>query len=112
MEGIEDFTVSIGETEIFLRIMQLENGLSVFISSSSQPRLGPIALASPPALGGSEPSSSSLFGMDQEAALVRTIAERIAVWSNQSCLVVISVKNLTRSLVMEILRSLNSHLLS
>ncbi|MHA1771427.1 MAG: proteasome assembly chaperone 4 family protein [Candidatus Thorarchaeota archaeon] len=112
MEEIEDFTVPIGETEIFLRIMHLENGLSVFISSSSKPRLGQIALASPPTLGDSEPSSSSLFGMDQEAVLVRTIAERVAVWTNQSCLVVISVKNLTRSLVMEILRALKSHLLS
>lgn len=112
MEGIQDLTVTTKGGDLLVRLMELENGLSVFISTSKRPRLGLIALSTPPVSGHTEPSSSSLFGANPESALVRTIAERITQWTGQSCLIVVAVKPLDRELVMEILRSLKNHLLS
>ncbi len=112
MEDIDDFSVTVGKDEVHFRIMRLENGLTIFISSAPNFKIGPIAVAVPPSLGRTEPSSSSPFGANDATTFVRIIAERVAVWTNQSCLAVVSLKGLNRLLVMDLLKALKPHLLS
>jgi hypothetical protein len=95
-----------------IRILNLENGLLILLSEKEQYRLGISAVAIPPGQGRSEPTSTPLFTMGLDTTLVRTIAERIALWTNNTCMVVSGISKLTREVMMELLSFLRDHLVA
>ncbi len=98
---------SIGKLKI--RIMTLENGLLILFTEKSQYRLGISAVAIPPGMGRSAPASTSQFTIGLDTTLVRTIAERIAAWTNSSCMVISGLVQINRELMMELLSFLKDH---
>jgi hypothetical protein len=105
-----DFDTSFGK--IRLRIMDMENGLLLLVSDADQYRLGFSAVAIPRGQGRNEPTSTGLFTMGLDATLVRTIAERVAAWTNKTCMIVVGVKGLNREMMMELTTILKGHLLT
>lgn len=101
---------SIGTVNI--RLLNLENGLLILFSEKEQYRLGISAVAIPPGLGRSEPTSTPLFTMGLDTTLVRTIAERIASWTNSTCMIVSGLTKLNRNVMMELLTFLRDHLVA
>jgi hypothetical protein len=113
--GIDDISEFTSETSIgivHVRILTLANGLLLLISDKDQYRLGISAVAIPPGQGSSEPTSTAIFTMGIDITLVRTLAERVASWTNNTCMVVMGISQLTREAMMEILLALKNHLLS
>lgn len=111
--GFEDISELTSETSIGtvrIRILNLENGLLLLFSDKEQYRLGISAVAIPPGQGRSEPTSTALFTMGLDITLVRTIAERVASWTNNTCMVVSGIPQLNREVMMEILSVLRDHL--
>ena len=112
--GFDDISELISETSIGkvkIRILNLENGLLILFSEKEQYRLGISAVAIPPGQGRTEPTSTALFTMGLDTMLVRTIAERIASWTNNTCMVVSGLPKLNREIMMELLSFLRDHLL-
>ena len=111
-DDITEFSSETSTGIIKVRIMNLSNGQLVLISDSDQFRLGVAAVAIPAGQGRSEPTSSGLFTMGLDATLVRTLAERIASWTNQTCMVVLGMSPLTRESMMELTTLLRNHLVA
>jgi len=111
--GFDDISELKPETSIGavnIRILNLENGLLILISEKEQYRLGITAVAIPPGQGRTEPTSTPLFTMGLDTTLVRTIAERIASWTNNTCMIVSGLTQLNREVMMELLTFLRNHL--
>ena len=109
-DDITEFSSETSTGTIKVRLMSLSNGLLVLITDSEQFRLGVAAVAIPPGQGRSEPTSSGLFTMGLDATLVRTLAERIASWTNQTCMLVLGMSPLTRESMVELTSLLRNHL--
>jgi hypothetical protein len=113
--GFDDISELTSETSIGtvkIRILNLENGLLILFSEKEQYRLGISAVAIPPGQGRTEPTSTPLFTMGLDTTLVRTIAERIASWTNNTCMVVSGIPQLNRDIMMELLSFLRDHLVA
>ena len=113
--GFDDISELTSETSIGnikIRILNLENGLLMLFSEKEQYRLGISAVAIPPGQGRSEPTSTALFTMGLDTTLVRTMAERIASWTNNTCMVVSGIPQLNREVMMELLSFLRDHLIA
>jgi len=113
--GFDDISELTSETSIGtvkIRILNLENGLLILFSEKEQYRLGISAVAIPPGQGRAEPTSTPLFTMGLDTTLVRTIAERIASWTNNTCMIVSGLPQLNRDIMMELLSFLRDHLLA
>jgi hypothetical protein len=111
-DDIQEFESETSRGKIKARFIQMENGLLVMITESEKYRLGVSAIAIPPGQGRSSPSSKSEFSVGVEDALVRSIAERLAAWTNQMCMLVLGMKEIDRALMMEIMSFLKMHLVS
>ncbi len=110
-EDIVQFEGDIPNGHIRVRINELENGILVLITDSETFKLGPTCIATPSRPGMSEPISNALFVSGFESTVVRTIAERIAVWTKRTCLLVVHAKNLDRDFMVSVLGLLKAHLL-
>lgn len=111
--GFDDISELTSETsigQVKIRILNLENGLLLLFSDKDQYRLGISAVAIPPGQGRSDPTSTALFTMGLDTTLVRTIAERVASWTNNTCMVVCGLAQLNRDIIMELLSYLRDHL--
>jgi len=111
--GHDDISELTSETSIGtikIRLLSLENGLLILLSEKEQYRLGISAVAIPAGQGRSAPTSTPLFTMGLDTTLVRTIAERVASWTNNTCMIVCGLTQLNRELMMEILSFLRDHL--
>jgi hypothetical protein len=110
-DDITEFSSDTSAGTIKVRIMSLSNGQLVLITDSNQFRLGLTAVAIPAGQGRSEPTSSGLFTKELDSTLVRTLAERVASWTNQTCLLVLGIGGtLTRERMMELTSLLREHL--
>ena len=113
--GFDDISELTAETSIGsvnIRIQNLENGLLMLFSEKTKYRLGISAVAIPPGQGRTEPTSTPLFTMGVDTTLVRTIAERIAAWTNSTCMIVSGLAQLNREVMMELLSFLRDHLVA
>ncbi|MBE0526861.1 MAG: hypothetical protein IH631_07955 [Candidatus Thorarchaeota archaeon] len=111
--GFDDISELVAETSIGkvkIRILNLENGLLLLFTEKDQYRLGISAIAIPPGQGRSEPTSTAQFTMGLDTTLVRTIAERVASWTTNTCMVVSGITQLNRDVMMELLSFLRDHL--
>ena len=111
-EDIQEYESETSRGTIKARFIEMENGFLVLISESDKFRLGASAIAIPPGQGRQSPSSKAEFSIGVEDALVRTIAERLAAWTNQMCMLVLGIKDIDRALMMEIMSFLKMHLVS
>ncbi len=111
-EDIFEFSSETSAGKIMVRIMDLLNGQLVLITDSDRFRLGLAAVAIPAGHGRSGPTSTGLFTMGLDVTLVRTLAERIASWTNQTCMLVLGMGALTREHMMEITALLKDHFVS
>lgn len=108
-EDISEFSSETSVGTIKIRIMDLSNGQLVLITDSDRFRLGLSAVAIPAGQGRSEPTSTGLFTEGLEITLVRTLAERVASWTNQTCMLVLGMSALTRERMMELTSLLRDH---
>ena len=111
-EDISEFSSETSAGTIKIRIMDLSNGQLVLITDSDRFRLGLSAVAIPAGQGRSEPTSTGLFTEGLEITLVRTLAERVASWTNQTCMLVLGMSALTRERMMELTSLLKDYLVS
>jgi len=111
-DDISEFSAETSEGTIRVRAIQLENGLLLLVSNSEKYRLGLSAVAIPPGSGRTDSTSTGLFTTGTDAHLVRTVAEHVSSWTNQTCMIVMGVKNLTRQITVEITTLLRNHLLT
>ncbi len=111
-EDISEFSSETSAGTIKIRIMDLSNGQLVMITDSDRFRLGLSAVAIPAGQGRSEPTSTGLFTEGLEITLVRTLAERVASWTNQTCMLVLGMSALTRERMMELTSLLRDHLVT
>jgi len=111
-EDISELTTETSVGTVKIRVITLENGLLILFTEKSHYRLGISAVAIPPGMGRSDPTSTSQFTVGLDTTLVRTIAERIAAWTNSSCMVVSGLVQLNRELMMELLSFLKDHFLA
>lgn len=95
-----------------VRMMTLTNGLLVLITDSTQFKLGLSAVAIPAGQGRSEPTSAGFFTKELDSTLVRTLAERLAMWTNQTCMLVVGMSSLTRERMLELMSLLKDRLLT
>jgi hypothetical protein len=110
-EDITEFSSETSAGTVKVRIMSLSNGQLVLVTDSNQYRLGLSAMAIPPGQGRSEPTSSGLFTKELDSTLVRTLAERVASWTNQTCMLVLGISGtLNRERMMELTSLLKNHL--
>ncbi|MGY5871725.1 MAG: hypothetical protein RTV72_05745 [Candidatus Thorarchaeota archaeon] len=109
-DDISELTSKTSIGNVRIRILNLENGLLLLFSDKEQYRLGISSVAIPPGQGRSEPTSTALFTMGLDTTLVRTIAERVASWTNNTCMVVSGLTQLNREVMMELLTFLRDHL--
>jgi hypothetical protein len=107
-QDIKEFEVNTSQDKVKMRIIELENGLLIMLSDSDKYRLGFSAVAIPPGQGRQGPSSASVFSTGLDAALSRTLAEKIAALTGQTCMIVLAMKNLSQLAIMEILNSIKS----
>ncbi len=112
LDDISDLSSETSIGTVKIRIMTLQNGLLLLFSEKEHYRLGISAVAIPPGHGSSEPTSTPLFTMGIDTTLVRTMAERIASWTNSTCMVVCGLTQLNRVLMMELLSFLRDHLVA
>jgi len=109
-EDITEFSTETSTGIIRVRIIHLSNGQIVLISDSDKFRLGLSALAIPAGQGRSEPTSSGLFSKEIDSAMVRILAERVASWTNQTCMLILGISGtLTREHMMELTALLRNH---
>jgi len=111
-EDISEFSSETSTGTIKIRIMDLSNGQLVLITDSDRFRLGLSAVAIPAGQGRSEPTSTGLFTEGLEITLVRTLAERVASWTNKTCMLVLGMSALTRERMMELTSLLRDHLVT
>ena len=111
-DDITEFSSQTSAGTVKVRIMTLSNGKIVLITDSKSFRLGLSAMAIPAGLGRSEPTSIGFFTTEIESTLVRTLAERLASWTNQTCMLVVAMSSLTRERMLELMSVLKEHLLT
>lgn len=111
-DDITEFSSETSAGTVKIRIMTLANGILVLISDSNKFRLGLSAMAIPAGQGRSEPTSVGFFTKDIDSTLVRTLAERLASWTNQTCMLVVGMSSLTRERMLELMSVLRDHLLT
>ena len=111
-EDITEFTSETSTGPVIIRIMTLTNGILVLISDSNKFKLGLSAIAIPAGQGRSEPTSVGFFTKEIDSTLVRTLAERLALWTNQTCMLIVGVNSLTRERMLELMSVLKDHLLT
>ena len=111
-DDISEFSSETSAGNIKIRIMNMTNGILVLISDSNQFRFGLSAMAIPAGRGRSEPTSVGFFTSEIDSTLVRTLAEKLATWTNQTCMLVVGVSSLTRGLKLELMSLLRDHLLT
>jgi hypothetical protein len=111
-DDIFEFSKEASFGKVRIRILTLENGLLIMISDKEHFKLGLSAVAIPPGKGSPEPTSTGLFSMGIDTALVRTVSERIASWTNQTCMVVIGLEQMNREIMLELLSILRDHLVT
>jgi hypothetical protein len=109
-DDISEFSKDTSFGMVKIRIMTLENALLIMISDTGRFKIGLSAIAIPPGKGSSEPTSTGLFSMNIDTALVRTMSERLAVWTNQTCMVIIGLKQMNREITLELLKLLRDYL--
>ena len=109
---IRDFELDTSLGKVKARIIELENGFLLLFSDSDKYRLGFSAVAIPPGQGRLGPSSASMFSTGLEATLSRTLAEKVAAITGQTCMIVFAVKNMSQLIIMEILNSIKSILVT
>ncbi|MFW9957852.1 MAG: hypothetical protein ACFFCT_07275 [Candidatus Odinarchaeota archaeon] len=110
--GLDDISEFSSETSIGtirVRILDLENGLLILISDKERFRLGLSAVAIPSGQGSSGPTSTGLFSMGLDNALVRTVTERVASWTNRTCIVITGLNQMNREIMLEIVSLLRDH---
>jgi hypothetical protein len=111
-DDITEFSSETSAGTVKVRIMTLTNGKLVLISDSKSYRLGLSAMAIPAGQGRSEPTSIGFFTTEIESTLVRTLAERLASWTNQTCMLVVGMSSLTRERMLELMSVLREHILT
>jgi hypothetical protein len=111
-EDIDEFEADTSIGKVRVRKFSLANGVMLMLTDSKEFRLGLSAVAIPPGPGRSEPTSTGFYTMGLDTTLIRTMAERVASWTNQTCMLVVGVKTLTRELMMELTAILRDHLVS
>lgn len=111
-QDIKEYEVNTSLGKVKLRIIQLDNGLLLLFSDSDKFRLGFSSVAIPPGHGRPGPSSASMFSTGLDAALSRTLAEKIAALTGQTCMIVLAIKDLSQLTIMEILNSIKSILVA
>ena len=111
-KDIQEFETDFSQGKLRVRIMTLDNGTLILLSDSDNFRLGQSAVAIPPGHGRSEPTSAGLFSTGMTSTTVRTIAERVAVFTNQTSMVVVGVKDITQDVMMELVLILKNHFLA
>ena len=111
-DDITEFSSETSTGTIKVRIMTLTNGILVLISDSDKFRLGLSAMAIPAGTGRSEPTSVGFYTKDIDSTLVRTLAERLASWNNQTCMLVVGMSSLTRERMLELMSVLRDHFLT
>jgi hypothetical protein len=109
-KNINDLDVETKTGLLRVRVMYLENGLIILLSDSSKFRLGNTAVSIPEGRGRNEPTSTTLFSNAIDSTLARTLAERISSWTEQACILVVSVKDFDRASTMGVMRALKQHL--
>ena len=112
LDDIEEFTCETQIGVIHIRIITLANGFLLLFSDKEEYRLGISAMAIPPGQGRAEPTSTALFTTGLDVTLVRTLVERIASWTNSTCMIVMGIPQLTREVMMELLQVLKNRLVS
>lgn len=111
-DDISEFSGETSSGSVRVRRIDLTNGLILMLTDTGQFKLGLSAVAIPPGPGRSEPTSTGFYTMGLDTTLVRTMAERVASWTNQTCMVVVGVKNLSRELMLELTALLRNHLVT
>lgn len=111
-EDITQFTTDTSLGAIRILRFNLANGIMLLLTDSDKFKLGLSAVAIPPGPGRSEPTSTGFYTMGLDTMLVRTMAERVASWTNQTCMIVVGVKNLNREIMMELTSVLRDHLVT
>ena len=111
-DDISEFSSETSAGTVKIRIMTLTNGILVLISDSNKFRLGLSAMAIPAGQGRSGPTSVGFFTNEIESTLVRTLSERLASWTNQTCMLVVGMSSLTRERMLELMLVLRDHLLT
>lgn len=111
-DDITEFTSETSTGFVKIRIMTLTNGLLVLISDSNKFRLGLSAMAIPAGQGRSEPTSVGFFTKEIDSTLVRTLAEKLASWTNQTCMLVVGMSSLSRERMLELMSLLRDHFLT
>jgi len=112
LDDIREFESEFSQGKLRGRVIYLENGILLLLSDSERFRISLSAVAIPPSHGRREPVSTGFLSTGPDATLVRTIAERVAAWTNQTCMLVIAVNGLNRALMMEIIAILKNHLVA
>jgi hypothetical protein len=112
LDDITEFSSETSTGTIKVRIMNMTNGLLVLISDSNKFRLGLSAMAIPAGQGRTEPTSVGFFTKEIDSTLVRTLAEKLASWTNQTCMLVVGVSSLTRERMLELMLLLRNHFLT
>jgi hypothetical protein len=111
-QDIREFEVNTSQGKIKTRIIELDNGLLLMFSDSDKYRLGFSSIAIPPGQGRLGPSSASVFSTGLDAALSRTLAEKIAALTGQTCMIILAIKELSQLTIMEILNHIKSLLVA
>ena len=105
-QDIQEFEIKTSQGTVKTRIVELENGLLLMFSDSEKYRLGFSAVAIPPGQGRLGPSSASVFSTGLDAALSRTLAEKIAALTGLTCMIILAIKDLNQLKIMEILNGI------
>ena len=111
-QDITEFEINTSLGKVKLRIIELDNGSLFMFSDSDKYRFGFSSVAIPPGHGRPGPSSASMFSTGLDAALCRTLAEKIAALTGQTCMIVLAIKDLSQLVIMEILNNIKSILVA
>jgi hypothetical protein len=111
-QDIKEYEINASIGKVKLRIIELDNGLLLMFSDSNKYRFGFSSVAIPPGHGRPNPSSASMFSTGLDAALCRTLAEKIAALTGQTCMIVMAIKDLSQLTILEILNSIKSILVA
>jgi hypothetical protein len=111
-QDIREFEVDTSLGKVKVRIIELENGSLLMFSDSEKYRLGFSAIAIPPGQGRSGPTSASMFSTGLDTTLSRTLAEKVAALTGQTCMIVLAMKDTSQLAIMELLNGIKSILVT
>jgi hypothetical protein len=109
MEDTIEFEAPISKGNLKIRVTTLENGILILLTDGGSFRLGQSAIAIPPGHGRQEPTSTGFFTTGPDSTIVRTLAERVAGITNQTCMLVVGMKEITQAMMLEIMLTLKNH---